>query len=82
MSERVRQVEDALAILQAKCSNQPHPLLSGGRASSVDPDDDSPDLEPAQTSPLNVTDTFGMLSISNSGVSTFFGPTGGVEVCS
>ncbi|KAF9819341.1 hypothetical protein IEO21_02229 [Rhodonia placenta] len=79
MSERVRQVEDALAILQAKCSNQPHPLLSGGRASSVDPDDDSPDLEPAQTSPLNVTDTFGMLSISNSGVSTFFGPTGGVE---
>ena len=27
MKERIRQLEDALAILQAKSSNEPHPLL-------------------------------------------------------
>ncbi|EMD39104.1 hypothetical protein CERSUDRAFT_112798 [Gelatoporia subvermispora B] len=80
MSERIRQLEDALAVMQAKCSNDPHPLLSGEEATVPGgPDEDIP--PPEQTSPAkaDVLDAFGTLTVSDHGVSRFFGPTGGPE---
>lgn len=81
MGERIRQLEDALAILQAKSSNEPHPLLSGSEANVVAEHDEEP-IMPDQM-PSNsgeVIDAFGTLSISDYGTSRFFGPTGGTEV--
>lgn len=83
MSERVHQLEDALAIIQAKSSNEPHPLLSDGKTKNrnIEDDDDfiTPDnMEAAPSS--DVVTAFGMLSMSDHGVSRFFGPTGGTEV--
>ncbi|OBZ73746.1 putative transcriptional regulatory protein C1F7.11c [Grifola frondosa] len=80
MSERIRQLEDALAILQAKCSNDPHPLLSDGQIKSASEQDEDilfPEAEPSN--PSDVVKAFGMLSVSDNGVSRFFGPTGGTE---
>ncbi|KAI0332681.1 hypothetical protein GY45DRAFT_1368915 [Cubamyces sp. BRFM 1775] len=81
MSERIHQLEDALAILQAKCSNDPHPLLSDikGKSSMTDDDDDFMPQDLGTVTPTDVVSAFGMLSVSDHGVSRFFGPTGGTE---
>ncbi|KAI8996460.1 fungal-specific transcription factor domain-containing protein [Trametes punicea] len=81
MSERIHQLEDALAIVQAKCSNDPHPLLSDGKmkARSTDEDDDFAPEDMDTVTPSDVVSAFGMLSVSDHGVSRFFGPTGGTE---
>lgn len=83
MSERIHQLEDALAIMQAKGSNEPHPLLSDGSSKGKSMDDDDDLLLPDQSvaSSGDVVTAFGMLSMSDRGVSRFFGPTGGTEVC-
>ncbi|CCM02638.1 uncharacterized protein FIBRA_04742 [Fibroporia radiculosa] len=78
MSERTRQLEDALAILQAKFSNEPHPLLASSQVTSDSVDDSVTIQEQAETTSL-VFNNFGMLSVSDGGASTFFGPTGGSE---
>lgn len=82
MSERIHQLEDALAILQAKCTNDPHPLLSDskGKAHMTDDDDDFMPQDMGTVTPTDVVSAFGMLSVSDHGVSRFFGPTGGTEV--
>ena len=78
MSERVRELEDALAITQARCSDQPHPLLIEGEIQAMK--QDSPMSDQVPTGPRNVLDSFGMLNLSDHGASTtFFGPTGGSE---
>ncbi len=84
MSERIHQLEDALAIMQAKGSNDPHPLLSDGFTKNKNMDEDEDvDLEgPGPSGSGDVVSAFGMLSMSERGVSRFFGPTGGTEVCS
>ncbi|OSD05404.1 hypothetical protein PYCCODRAFT_1533505 [Trametes coccinea BRFM310] len=84
MSERIHQLEDALAITQAKCSNDPHPLLSDGKmkARGLEEDDEVPPEEMGTVTPTDVVSAFGMLSVSDHGVSRFFGPTGGTEVSS
>ncbi|KAL7280662.1 hypothetical protein ACG7TL_005601 [Trametes sanguinea] len=81
MSERIHQLEDALAITQAKCSNDPHPLLSDGKmkARGLEEDDEVPPEEMGTVTPTDVVSAFGMLSVSDHGVSRFFGPTGGTE---
>ena len=81
MTERIRQLEDALAILQARCSNETHPLLRDEDVTSkMEPEDEEagPDVEPARNA--EIIDAFGTLSVSHHGVSRFFGPTGGSEV--
>ena len=81
MNERIRQLEDALAILQARSSNEPHPLLRDDPiASKTEPEDEEAhaELEPVHTA--EIIDTFGTLSVAEHGVSRFFGPTGGSEV--
>ncbi|KAI0766122.1 fungal-specific transcription factor domain-containing protein [Trametes elegans] len=82
MSERIHQLEDALALLQAKCSNESHPLLSDGKTKGrdlVDDDDDYITQDPVGAPSPDVVSAFGMLSVSDHGVSRFFGPTGGTE---
>ena len=81
MNERIRQLEDALAILQARCSNETHPLLRDDALPSKleqDEEEEGADVEPAHHA--DIIDTFGTLSVSDHGVSRFFGPTGGSEV--
>jgi hypothetical protein len=83
ISERVRQLEDALASLQAKHSNEPHPLLRDDLLSvnAAQDDEDAGKAEDSGPShPPEIMDAFGTLSISDHGVSRFFGPTGGPEV--
>ncbi|OCH96289.1 hypothetical protein OBBRIDRAFT_718907 [Obba rivulosa] len=81
MSERIRQLEDALAVMQAKGSNEPHPLLSGQQDAVGGQDEDIPPPEQAAPISPDALDAFGTLTVSDHGVSRFFGPTGGPEVC-
>ncbi|PCH44571.1 hypothetical protein WOLCODRAFT_26864 [Wolfiporia cocos MD-104 SS10] len=78
MSERIRQLEDALAIAQGKVSNEPHPLLAAGQDIKTRQGDGTP-VGGVPISSQSVVDAFGLLSISGRDVSTFFGPTGGTE---
>lgn len=82
MKERIRQLEDALAILQAKSSNEPHPLLRDEllSANTEHEEEEMTDTEPTPANPPDIIDAFGTLSVSEHGVSRFFGPTGGAEV--
>lgn len=80
MSDRIRQLEDGLAVLQASHSQEPHPLLRDGL---LVVDQDRLD-EPAQESDdgeatPDVISAFGTMSISEQGISRFFGPTGASE---
>jgi len=80
MSDRIRQLEDALAVLQASHSNDQHPMLTGDLL-VIDQDklDELPqDGEDGETH-NDVVYAFGTMSISDHGVSRFFGPTGGSE---
>ncbi|KAH0836884.1 hypothetical protein J3R83DRAFT_8685 [Lanmaoa asiatica] len=82
MSERIRQLEDALGDLQAQRSTEPHPLLREDLL-GVNHKDDEPFLPPDEAGipshPQEVLDAFGTLSITDHGISRFFGPTGGSE---
>lgn len=86
MGERIRQLEDALAILQAKYSNEPHPLLHDENsitAATPEQEEEMPITEPSSSSAApddQVIEAFGTLSMLEHGVSRFFGPTGGTEV--
>lgn len=80
MGERIWQLEDALAILQARNFNNPHPLLINDQADLDTDRDEMPALEREYISSPEPVDASGMLSISAHGSSTFFGPTGGTEV--
>ena len=56
MKERIRQLEDALAILQARGSNEPHPLLqdSPGQPSTTPSSNaDSGASPPGSSAPSN-----------------------------
>lgn len=83
MSERIRQLEDALSDLQSQHSTEPHPLLREDLL-GVDHKDEEPFTSPDESGAPghhpDVLDTFGMLSITDHGISRFFGPTGGPEV--
>lgn len=82
LSGRIRQLEDALAALQLKHSNEPHPLLHEDLIHTDDHDDLGGIIEEnlGNDPPGEVIDAFGTLSISDHGISRFFGPTGGSEV--
>jgi hypothetical protein len=82
MKDRIRQLEDALAILHAKGSNEPHPLLRDDVLAAENAEQDlDDDVMVAQQPPptSNIIDAFGTLSVSEHGISRFFGPTGGSE---
>ena len=84
LSGRIRQLEDALAALHAKHSTDVHPLLHEDLMQTDERDEaDTPaDENMGQaTQTGEAIDAFGTLSISEHGISRFFGPTGGSEVC-
>ncbi|KAG6860918.1 hypothetical protein C0995_006042 [Termitomyces sp. Mi166 len=90
MSDRIRQLEDALAILQSTQTRDPHPLLSREllkiksiielHAAGETVDDASSyrneeeDVEESQT-----IDAFGTLAIRDDGAATFYGRSAGQE---
>lgn len=84
MGERIRQLEDALAILQAKHSNEPHPLLRDDALTTTktEPQFNEGNALSRETAqkPGDMIEAFGTLSVYDRGVSRFFGPSGGAEV--
>jgi len=81
MGQRIRQLEDALSILQMGTSSDIHPLLTEDLlAIKYGPETlpRSRDLTGDQHgAPI---DAFGTLTITDSGESNYFGQSGGVEV--
>lgn len=84
-------MEDALASLQAQHSSEPHPLLHEDLIVHDDMEEHPVGDEsmgtggaggggPNSSAAPDVIDAFGTLSISDHGISRFFGPTGGSEV--
>jgi hypothetical protein len=85
MGDRIRQLEEALATLHSQHSDDPHPLLSedataGAIEASQDEQMPPVDDKQFQQQSKETLDAFGTLSISDHGISRFFGPTGGSEV--
>lgn len=80
MSQRIRQLEDALAILQSSLSVEPHALLAEDLLSiSSIPE---PPRQPDKESILSKTmDAFGTLTVDDTCEVECFGPTAGPEVC-
>ena len=83
MSQRIRDLEDALALLQASISAEKHILLRNElllikngpeRQRSAEPDTHEDPL----AAPV---DAFGTLTIGDSGESRYFGASAGSEVC-
>ncbi|KAJ3931991.1 MAG: fungal-specific transcription factor domain-containing protein [Lentinula lateritia] len=82
LSGRIRELENALANIHNKYApdgDQPHPLLENDWLLEVEEGADDDELEPGSNRTGDVIDALGTLSISNHGISRFFGPTGGSE---
>lgn len=79
MSDRIRQLEDALALLQAGISKEPHPLLSENSI-AVDADNADKPHESEDEATGEVSTALGTLSVSDQGLSRFFGSTGGSDL--
>jgi hypothetical protein len=92
MSQRIRQLEDGLGILQSSVSQERHPLLSdelltikfgaesinrGGNGSGSGNDGGENEHDPA----TNVFDALGTLTLSADGEMKYFGRSAGTEVC-
>ena len=93
MSDRIRSLEDALAILQSSITRETHPLLrrdlldikSGLQLHSALHSHPNPDTGEPQT-PQQIDeesahiDSFGTLAVRDDGVATFYGRSAGSEV--
>ncbi|KAI6018882.1 hypothetical protein EDC04DRAFT_2941588 [Pisolithus marmoratus] len=77
MRERIRQLEDALSELQARHSTELHPLLQFLGTSQHDDDVGLLTAEDLEEHTPELVEALGTLSISDSGESHFFRPTGG-----
>ena len=64
-------------ILQRRDLSQPAICIVASKMEQDD-EDGNPGVEPPRNA--DIIDTFGTLSVSDHGVSRFFGPTGGSEV--
>lgn len=91
MSDRIRQLEDALAILQSTSSSETHPLLSREllkiksslelhAASGANDSDGSPSRGQEEGELEQSIDSFGTLAIRDDGGATFYGVSAGQEV--
>ena len=92
MSDRIRQLEDALSHLQSTITRDQHPLLSkdllqiksiielhgafGGEAEKTKPE--KPEAEVDNES--QYIDAFGTMAIRDDGATTFYGRSAGTEV--
>ncbi|KAH7910916.1 hypothetical protein BJ138DRAFT_49320 [Hygrophoropsis aurantiaca] len=83
LEERMRSLEDALAIVQANTSSQPHPLLV--KKFPLEDEENDADEETPSTNDFNkygLIDALGSLHLDgeeSSGAVRFFGPSGGSE---
>jgi hypothetical protein len=73
LTQRVRQLEDALAVLQATVSPEPHPLLVVQNEIDKEASSDEEGVEVDK-----IVSALGSLLITERG-QTFFGPTAGSE---
>jgi hypothetical protein len=89
MSDRIRQLEDALSLIQSTVARDPHPLLAkellqiksiielhgafGGESNRGKPESDI-DAE------SEYLDAFGTMAIREDGATTFYGRSAGSEV--
>ncbi|KAG1767818.1 fungal-specific transcription factor domain-containing protein [Suillus occidentalis] len=81
LEERMRSLEDALAILQGNTSTQPHPLLTT-IWSNEEADSDTPPAMAEFNTHDGLIDALGSLHLDGdpqSGTARFFGPSGGSE---
>ncbi len=83
MSERIRQLEDALQLAHSAQSSQPHPLLSenllsvkNGVVQQTPPETNDDEQGPE----LDILETFGTLRIGDDGGTRFLGPSAASEV--
>lgn len=77
MAQRIRQLEEALAILQSNFTTKPHALLTQGLHLKYS----DPGLSGDQTDEISdATYAFGTLTIGDSGEAKYFGPSAGSEV--
>lgn len=83
MGQRIRQLEDALAIFQSGVSNECHPLLREellsikfGPEKGYVPEKEPPDRKESIEPPINA---FGTLTIGEGGEAKYFGPSAGSE---
>ncbi|KAK0236242.1 fungal-specific transcription factor domain-containing protein [Armillaria nabsnona] len=81
LSGRIRQLEDALSSLHSQHSTDRHPLLQDELIFNEEhtAEENSASDDATAQPPAEVIDAFGTLSISDHGISRFFGPTGGSE---
>ncbi|KAH9169099.1 fungal-specific transcription factor domain-containing protein [Lactarius sanguifluus] len=76
MGDRIRELEDALAVLQGSHSSEPHPLLCEGSLVDTDKPDEQPQASEDEGAD-EVTRSLGTLTVSDHGASRFYGSTGG-----
>lgn len=88
MSDRIRQLEDALAILHSTHSNDAHPLLhrdllkikSSIELHSAVESGEGLGSPPEDAEESQYIDAFGTLAIRDDGAATFYGRSAGSEV--
>jgi hypothetical protein len=80
MGDRIRQLEDALALLQASHSTEPHPLLCQNSFTVDSEKLDEQQQESEDDLAGEASKAFGTLSVSDHGVARFFGSTGGSDL--
>jgi hypothetical protein len=90
MSDRIRQLEDALSLSHNAQSQEPHPLLdrellkiksSIELHSAIQDEEDALGEMPEEQEDSQVLDSMGTLTIRDDGGATFYGRSAGHEVC-
>ncbi|KZP26800.1 hypothetical protein FIBSPDRAFT_1003224 [Athelia psychrophila] len=82
MSQRIRQLEDALGLLQSSLSSEKHPLLREELLSiKYGPEQRSAVSRPPEDPLAEPVEVFGTMTIGDRGESRYFGATAGSEVC-
>ncbi len=83
MSDRIRQLEDALDVVQRSVTNTSHPLLTEEHLKikqGIDAFDESDHSDQAEQDDSVCLNDVGTLTISEHGESRFLGRSGGLEV--
>ena len=87
LKQRVRDLEDALALLQSRVSTETHPLLRDEllfiKCGGLDdrPTKQTESTSSNDTAPEPTVNAFGTLTINDSGEAKYFGGSAGSEVC-
>jgi hypothetical protein len=80
MGQRIRQLEDALAIFQSGVTNETHPLLQEELLGVKYGPEIQSSADAHSRDVTETMDAFGTLTIGDSGESRYFGRSAGSEV--